>query len=273
MIWKIFFVCFSLFFILLQLGGITNTLQLSEFSITAGYILNIAFVFIAGYFYSLGWEKKLYSSKANNIIFAYLSLFVVLMIVLAFISGFSTLSIQVKFTGQSDMILSLARLLFLVVSVYSLLFIPIIVAYFKYKHHSDEFSNILRPYWKIFLTYLFVTLIANNIYCLIAGNYLQYNLWDLAAIILSLVGTIFAIGYSYNLKLGKQILWKILYIPYIIMSIASIFMCSEEYMDISGFYTVKVSYSGLIFDIMILVAVFYAFYRYAFTQDVYVKAE
>ena len=46
MIWKIVFIIYTLLFLLLQIGGITNTLKISEFTLAAGYILTIALNFL-----------------------------------------------------------------------------------------------------------------------------------------------------------------------------------------------------------------------------------
>ena len=71
MVWKIFFILFALLFAFLQINGITGTMQVTEVNLALGYILSVVYVFIAGYFFALGWRKKLFSLKANNIISFY----------------------------------------------------------------------------------------------------------------------------------------------------------------------------------------------------------
>ena len=60
MVWKIFFILFALLFAFLQINGITGTLQVTEVNLALGYILSVVYVFIGGYFFALGWRKKLF---------------------------------------------------------------------------------------------------------------------------------------------------------------------------------------------------------------------
>ena len=100
MVWKIFFILFALLFAFLQINGITGTLQVTEVNLALGYILSVVYVFIGGYFFALGWRKKLFSLKANNIIFSGILLFILLTVFLAVYSAMPQLFIQSA--GQED---------------------------------------------------------------------------------------------------------------------------------------------------------------------------
>ena len=279
MIWKIFFVLFALLFLFLQIGGITSTFVLSEVNIAAGYILMLAFVFIAAYFFSLGWKKKLFSLKANTINFAFLVLFILLIMASAVIAGMPVMMAYFKYNLVGDISdnaiysSSLMLLILCSIALYSILFSPVICAYFKYKKHFPVMSDVDKPYWKIFLTYFAVTSVINNFYYLIFADKTGYNAWDYIWMAACLIEVFYAIGYAYNIKFGKQLIWKIAFVPYAIYVFAHLFLCSEEFLNASGEYIVKISYVSFAATLIISLLTLFAFYKYAFTHDVYKIAE
>ena len=135
MVWKIFFILFALLFAFLQINGITGTLQVTEVNLALGYILSVVYVFIGGYFFALGWRKKLFSLKANNIIFSGILLFILLTVFLAVYSAMPQLFIQSA--GQEDdsrfiggiVTVSLFSLL-----LYSIIYSPVITAFLSIKN-------------------------------------------------------------------------------------------------------------------------------------------
>ena len=270
MVWKIFFILFALLFAFLQINGITGTLQVTEVNLALGYILSVVYVFIGGYFFALGWRKKLFSLKANNIIFSGILLFILLTVFLAVYSAMPQLFIQSA--GQEDdsrfiggiVTVSLFSLL-----LYSIIYSPVITAFFKYKKYFSEMAEVKRPYWKLFLTYSSVVLIINTVYLLFTLPLSKINLWDWIVMVSVVVDVLFMVGYAYNVKFGKQIIWKIISIPYALLMAASLFLCSEDFMSISQGYLIKESYVVMAGTIIMSVAYFYALYRYAFSKDVY----
>ncbi len=270
MVWKIFFILFALLFAFLQINGITGTLQVTEVNLALGYILSVVYVFIGGYFFALGWRKKLFSLKANNIIFSGILLFILLTVFLAVYSAMPQLFIQSA--GQEDdsrfiggiVTVSLFSLL-----LYSIIYSPVITAFFKYKKYFSEMAEVKRPYWKLFLTYSSVVLIINTVYLLFALPLNKINLWDWIVMVSVVVDVLFMVGYAYNVKFGKQIFWKIISIPYSLLMTACVFLCSEDFMSISQGYLIKESYVVMAGTIIMSVAYFYALYRYAFSKDVY----
>lgn len=270
MVWKIFFILFALLFAFLQINGITVTLQVTEVNLALGYILSVVYVFIGGYFFALGWRKKLFSLKANNIIFSGILLFILLTVFLAVYSAMPQLFIQSA--GQEDdsrfiggiVTVSLFSLL-----LYSIIYSPVITAFFKYKKYFSEMVEVKRPYWKLFLTYSSVVLIINTVYLLFALPLNKINLWDWIVMVSVVVDVLFMVGYAYNVKFGKQTFWKIISIPYALLMTACVFLCSEDFMSISQGYLIKESYVVMAGTIIMSVAYFYALYRYAFSKDVY----
>lgn len=274
MIWKIFFILLALLFTFLQIGGLTSTMMINEFNLASGYIAAGIILFITGYFFALGWKKRLFSLKANNIIFAIIVAFVIFTIVEAVKVGLPVLVFQLKNSSAgnpSDSSIYMTSLLVLLLTafvIYSILYLPAIIAYFKYKKYYSEMSDVQKPYWKIFLTYFAVTLLVNSAYLLFFTDKTNYNIWDYAVMCSCLIDVPFLIGYAYNIKFGKQIIWKLLTVPYIILN-ACTFWCSTDFLNTSQIYLVKESYTVAVLTILTTVAIFYTLYRYAFTKDVY----
>lgn len=275
MIWKIFFILLALLFTFLQIGGLTSTMTVSEFNIASGYVASLILLLILGYFFSLGWKKKLYSLKASNIIFTIIIAFVMFCIFEAVKVGLPSLVFQLKNSSvgnPSDSSIYMTSLLALFLTafiVYSVLYLPVIIAYFKYKKHCSQMSEVQKPYWKIFLTCIAVVTVVNGGYLLFFTDKSYYNVWDYAAIFICIINSLFVIGYAYNIKIGKQIIWKIIALPCAVFSFASVFLNSEDFLRVSRTFLIKESYVSASVTIIITVAVLYALYRYAFTKDVY----
>ena len=270
MVWKIFFILFALLFAFLQINGITGTLQVTEVNLALGYILSVVYVFIGGYFFALGWRKKLFSLKANNIIFSGILLFILLTVFLAVYSAMPQLFIQsAGQEGHSRFIGGIVTVSLFSLLLYSIIYSPVITAFFKYKKYFSEMAEVKRPYWKLFLTYSSVVLIINTVYLLFALPLNKINLWDWIVMVSVVVDVLFMVGYAYNVKFGKQIFWKIISIPYSLLMTACVFLCSEDFMSISQGYLIKESYVVMAGTIIMSVAYFYALYRYAFSKDVY----
>ncbi len=272
MIWKIFFVLFALLFAFLQVDGITSTLPLTEVNLALGYVLGAVYILIAGWFFALGWKKKLYSLKANNIVLTAIILLILLSTGLALSAMMPSLMIQTA--GDADHTRYLGGIVILSVisfSIYSLMYSPAIAAYFKYKKYYHEMTDVKRPYWKLFLTYMAVTCVINAIYILFKSFGQNFNFWDWFTLLTIVIDVMFMIGYAYNIKFGKQIFWKIIAIPYIFISVISVFLSSDDFMKISRSYLIKESYVVMAGTIIVSAATFYALYRYAFSTDVYAE--
>lgn len=270
MIWKIFFILISLLFAFLQVDGITSTMELTEVNLALGYVLSFVFLFIAGYFFSLGWKKKLYSLKANNIIFSGIILFILLTAGMAVNVAMPQLFIQSA--GQNDhtrFIVGILSVALVSLLLYSVIYSPAIVAYFKYKKYYPEMNDVSKPYWKIFLTYYVGILLINTAVLILKYPSVKFNVWDCIMVITVIVDIPFLIGYAYNIKFGKQIIWKIISVPYALFSVAALFLCSDELLQITGSYLVKESYVVMFVYVLTAVAWLYVVYRYSFTKDVY----
>lgn len=270
MVWKIFFILFALLFAFLQINGITGTMQVTEVNLALGYILSVVYVFIAGYFFALGWRKKLFSLKANNIIFSGILLFILLTVFLAVYSAMPQLFIQSA--GQdnhSGFIGGIVTISLFSLLLYSIIYSPVITAFFKYKKYFSEMAEVKKPYWKLFLTYSSVILILDAVYMFFVMPINKMNFWDWIVMISVVVEVMFMVGYAYNIKFGKQTFWKIISIPYVLLTTACVFLCSDDFMSISQRYLIKESYVSMTVSIIIKVAYFYALYRYAFSKDVY----
>ncbi len=279
MFWKILFIFCALVLTYLQFGGLANFMTLAEVNILLGYILSAIIVFILGYFFSLGWNKRLFSLKANNIIFSLIVLYMIFSMVMAVISGITPIVFEIKrqtagTVSDSSIYLSTIMLLGLSAFVlYSLLYSPVIVAFFKYKRRFENLQPVDKPYWKMFLTFLSVYNVTSIIYVLIMADFLTSNLWDILLIISMIYEIFMMVGFAYNIKFGQQFFWKITSIPFVILSCVEFFLCSDQIKDLLYFNLVLNSYVTLAGTIVIAVTMLYALYSYAFKDSVYKKIE
>lgn len=278
MIWKILFVIISLIFCFLNIGGISNGFVLSEFSISLSYIFSIFVIAVLGLFYALGWKKKLFSNKFINLLIIFCILFFVFSVVMSVITGLNIMAVQVKSEfgtlDQAFYMSAISRLLVLSLLIYLLIYSPVLSACIIYKKNCETFSGVNKPYWKVFLTYIAVQGLIYLSSCLVMMDYGALVWGDIVCWVFMAAKVLFAIGYAYNLKIGTQIVWKILALPMLASALAVPFICSEAFLSLTGQHILINSYSGVVCEFLINLAVFYALYRYAFKQDVYkIKTE
>lgn len=279
MFWKILFIICALILAYLQLGGLANFMTLAEVNILLGYILSAIIVFILGYFFSLGWNKRLFSLKANNIIFSLIVLYMIFSMVMAVISGITPIVFEIKrqtagTVSDSSIYLSTIMLLGLSAFVlYSLLYSPVIVAFFKYKSRFENLETVDKPYWKMFLTFLSICNLTSIIYVLVMADYLFINLWDIFLLITLVYGIFMMIGFAYNIKFGPQNLWKITSVPFAAIACAGFFLCSDQVKELLSFNLALNSYVALGVTIIVAVLMLYVLYSYAFKDYVYKKIE
>lgn len=276
-VWGIIFIIYSCLLVFLNFGGLMSGYQITEMNIVIGWILTFVFIFVGGFFYSLGWKKRLYSQKACNVIFACVISVAVLSCLSAVYLSIPQAMAQLRIAAGEDALDSTLRLnaiLFAFVIyllIYTVLNIPVICAYLKYKKHYAEFKEVRKPYWKLFLTYFAAETLISMIFLLFYTDKAELNGFDYVVILSSILDAAILIGYAYNLKLGKKIVWQILMLPYIIFNFLIFAFASEHLLLISQLQLVTDSIAALVAFVISSVAFFYIYYRYAFTKDVYTE--
>lgn len=273
MIWKILFIILALTFCFLNIGGISGGFVLSEFSISLSYIFSCFAVLVLGLFFALGWKKKLFGRKFINFLLVFTFLFFVVSVVISVMTGLNAVAIQVKSQfGNLDRAFymsTISRLLVLSVLMYAVLYAPVLAGCFIYKRKYENFSEVAKPYWKIFLTYVALTGLISLSSVLVLMDYDNVVCGDVVYLLFMFLKIIFSIGYAYDIRIGNQMFWKISGGPMIAVALAEPFMCSEMFLNLTGQHILLDSYSGVIFEFIVNFVVFYALYRYAFKQDVY----
>lgn len=278
MIWKIFFVILVMLLTYLSFGGFAEHIQYTEINLFLSYVLAAIFVFAAGYFFSLGWKKKLFSLRANNIVFTFIMIYVVYCMIASVLGGLPAVVFEYKnqlagTVSESSIYLSALLGLSLVSFVlYSVVYSPLVVAYFKYKKHYEEMKEVKKPYWKLFIVYSLFTILINLANSLFRVDFSMLNAWDYLNIFSVVADVLILAGFAFDKTFGRQIIWKILAVPYIILNIVSLFFCSEEFLEITHLNLLFSSYVVMIASVIVYVIFGYIIFRYAFTDDVY-KAE
>lgn len=165
MIWKILFVLLSLLVIFVNF--VFGSLGEASIYLLAAFIfLDIVYAITLGYFFGLGWKKRIFSKKICNILFAVIVLFVLFSIFQSVHAGLPVMIFNFKanLTGNiaDSSIYMTALLLLSLVSfiIYPLIWLPSIISYFKYKKYFETFEsvNVRFYYISIFYIVLLVTL-------------------------------------------------------------------------------------------------------------------
>lgn len=275
MIWKILFIICAIILAYLQFGGLTNYMTIAEVNILLSYILSCVLIFILAYFYSLGWNKKLFSLKANNIIFSGIVLYIIFSMIMAVLNGIAPVVFDIKYNTagtvpDSSIYLSTVMLLGLSALVlYSIMYSPVIIAYFKYKSRHNNMAPVESPYLKIFLTFFAANNILSIIYTLIMADFMTMNVWDIFIPVFYFYSAFSMIGLAYNIKFGPQKFWKITSIPAIILGFAGFFLSSDQLKELLSLNLIFNSYAALAGAVVFSIITIYVLYAYAFKNDVY----
>lgn len=275
MIWKILFVLMTLLVAFVSVTSQGAFSVLTDYIVIAGVVLMAVVVFTLGYFYSLGWKKRLYSNKASNIILGIICVYILFSIFQSVQAGLPVLILGMKNTlvgnVSDNSVYWTALILVLLTSVvlYSLIWLPSIIAYFKYKKHNENFAPVERPYWKLFVTATFLMFVSGQILFFFMADKSSYNLYDYIATATVLLDALFLFGFAYNIKFFNQLVWKIIAVPYVLLNAGTYFWCSESYRHDTGLSLFQPPVTLSIATIIGMLIYFYVLYRYAFTEDVF----
>ncbi len=274
-IWKLIFVIYCCVLAYLNFGGLMSAYQLTELNLGIGCVLTLGSIFVGGFFYALGWGKKIYSRKVCNIIFALLMTVALALCAFSVYLSLPQSMAQLKLAAGEDVLDATLRLnaillaLIVYILIYSLLNLPVICSYFRYKKRYDELKLVNKPYWKLFLTYSAAYFFVNFVYLLIYTNKSELKGFDYAVILSNLLNAAICIGYAYNLRLGKRLIWQILILPYVVFNFFIPVFSSEHLLFVSQIQLITISIVALVTYSICFVAFFYVYYRYTFTNDVY----
>lgn len=274
-VWGIIFIVYSALIAYLNFGGLMSSYQITEMSVVIGWVLIFVYIFVGGFFYSLGWKKRLYSKKASNIIFSFIIATSVLFCVLSVYLSLPQLMAQLRLSAGEDALESTLRINAILFAsiiyflIYLVLNMPVICSYFKYKKHYEELKEVKKPYWKLFLTFFAALSLINMVFLLLYTDKSQLNIFDYPVMFSGLLDAVILVGYAYNLKMGKKFIWQALMLPYIIFHFLVYSFASEHLLMMSKLQLTYESIATLVANVISFVTFFYVYYRYAFTKDVY----
>lgn len=266
--WKIIFWICSMGLAVLSFKNIDKDCSIHEIiSEPMGFaiFLSILFIFAAlGYFWSLGYKKKLYSKTVNNINLGLLTLFAAGgPIALGLFRGEPATS-KIHLLAS---ILAIAVFIILAFVVSS----PFYLALIQYGKYSDSFETIKAPFIKLLAFFNIITmqlaLVFGNLYhYFVAGH--AHTLKYYAGYSLDVYGLIFLGGVFFDNKIFPQKIWQYTSVPFVILTMADVFY---DKAFIKDFINYPISLK--LFIIIFYAVLFKILYSYAFTKLVYKSDE
>lgn len=273
--WKILFVIYAFLVGGMSFGGLLSEYKVSELTLLLANLMTFVFIFVGGYFYSLAFNKRLFSLQASQIIFSFIISSSVIMYIFSFFTTVPQVMAQLKVLSGEDALDETIRTTAIIVTllyyfvVYLILNLPVIIGYFHYKKRYATMDAVEKPYWKLILTYFAVFYLLDFLYLAIYTDKSQLIPVDYFYILSNIFDALLIVLFAYNIKLGKQIIWKVLLIPYILFTFSALFFGSEHFLEVSQINLVTMSFVSLVTMSIYTVLYFYIFYKYAFKEDVY----
>jgi len=258
--WKILFWLDSIALVIFSFkksSGPSHDHISEQMGLILGLVIFLAFVAF-GYFWSLGYKKKLYTDTFNNIILGLLTLLV--------IGGPISLAFRGTMNSTTEIIasaLTSAVVIILAVIVTS----PFYLALILYKKISNTFEAIEAPFTKLLSMFYILTLEIDMVFGKLYHYFIStqaHTLTDFVYYPLRIYELIFLCGVAFDKQIFPQKFWQYTAIPFFVLSIM------ELYSDKKSLNTIL--HYPLTLQILTAVIIFILFkilYDYAFTTVVY----
>ena len=274
-VWMSVFCVYALFVAIMNFGGLMSPYQITEVNIALGWLLTVVFIFNCGYYFALGWGKKLYSKKAENIIFYSIIAFILLLLCYVVYLCIPDIVSQLRLKAGPDvphhtLLMNAIMFAFIIYFfIYLIINIPFIVAHFVYQKYCETFAVVEKSYLKLFFTFLSAMLIISTLFLLIFSDKSQFKFCDYLILLSNIFDIFVLVNYAYGLKVGKQIVWKVLFGVYLILTPILYLCASEHFLYMTRIQLIGESFVALVVGVLLFVGFFYVMYRYAFTKDIY----
>lgn len=225
MFWKILFWILFVLFCGYNAAGAYNLepqgflIDYTYGQIIFGTILVIWLIFTLGYYWALGWGKRLFPKwLAISML-----VIVILSTVISLLNGFVSMITNfmegaVKYTS-----LNLWFGIFTLVLVITGITIPFIVPVIMYLIKYKNLEEIKEPIYKIFGIYILMSMLDNFVFFLGHLNLAhKFNFWDYSVIfITTLFEIIIVFSYIFEKRVFTKSIWQTLtciYVPYVIFA-------------------------------------------------------
>ena len=268
MVWKVFFVLSVVVLVLTNfLSYNVEALVPSNLEALSSILLSLAIIFGFGIFYSLGWKQQLFSKKAINVFIAIFIINMLMFPIVTIIQSYSDIMLEVN---EPFLALIIAGVMFvMLISIFNLFSIPFYIGLYKYKKNFESLALVQRPCWKLFSFYSILPLLSFTLFALTKWNhFVLYNFVDYFILLSGIYETILLIGFAWNLKIFNKLFWQITSIPYVILTLMSLFWMSDTFNQ--DFHIKEWAFSNPITvaeSVVLMLILFYILYQYAYKRE------
>ena len=291
MFWKSLFFIYLIYVISLTSVQSSDVAQ-SNLPVWLYEVFGITF-FIFGivlalvYLYALGWRKRIVSPLYNKYL---LRCGIVLMIIFA-----TFFCIQGNEYIHNDMLIYAMRegmvprnpdfqallwitrfeiLGYAILRIF-LIFAPFFFGYYFYTKKMQSFETIKFGGRKIFSIFMFLNGIPVILMTILAflENFVAYNIFDIMSLLCSCYLVIGVFGYAFNKKLLEQSFWRISFPIFTIVCFIPSSFNSGNFQRLSQMPTIQQEPILFITETIILIGALYLIYKYAYTDEVFVRKE
>ncbi|MCL2672807.1 MAG: hypothetical protein FWF01_00260 [Alphaproteobacteria bacterium] len=277
MIWKFWFVFYLAVWLLISTFGAaspqTQAIATTNSIIMTGVLISAAWVVLLGYFYALGWKKRLYPEKFHRVF----GLALVLVLAAVVVTG----SIYMSYDALSsrrppagEMLVVTIVVMVVLTAMLAAVLSPVIVALLRYRKRQHHLAPVDSAFWKLVALYAvlnFVTVTAMAFTVYLGNLTAYYNGWDIFLISSGAYPLIFLTGLAYKRKFFNQLFWKISGVFYVAGSPVAAYFSSRQFRTDFEIHFDLWAYNALV--VFIAALYIYALYKYAFTNVVFGKAD
>ncbi len=285
MVWKILFVIYAL--IMLGLGfaglGIENTVRVSPSEAIVNTCVEIVLVFAMIYTFALGWKKRLIPENVHKWLFYFSVISFAAVGILLYINVYAPMYADMILSAMKNgmvprnwdfqMLLAMTRievLIFVLLALF-IIYVPFYLGYYHYSKTMNLLSSAKHSGRKCFAVYAIASymFIYLAMFFGVAGNIMNFNIFDCFATLSSLYIALGLYGYAFNREILNQNFWRITLPVCVVIELLPASFFSADFKSAVGMSITETSPIYMISSFIMTAVAIFMLYLYTCTDAVF----
>lgn len=285
MVWKILFVIYAL--IMLGLGfaglGIENTVRVSPSEAIVNTCVEIVLVFAMIYTFALGWKKRLIPENVHKWLFYFSVISFAAVGILLYINVYTPMYADMILSAMKNgmvprnwdfqMLLAMTRievLIFVLLALF-IIYVPFYLGYYHYSKTMNLLSSAKYSGRKCFAVYAIASymFIYLAMFFGVAGNIMNFNIFDCFSTLSSLYIALGLYGYAFNREILNQNFWRITLPVCVVIELLPASFFSADFKSAVGMSITETSPIYMISSFIMTAVAIFMLYLYTCTDAVF----
>lgn len=285
MVWKILFVIYAFIMLFLAFAGlgVENTLRVTTSEAIVNTCIEVVLVFAMIYTFALGWKKRLISENIHKWLFYFSIASLVAVGILLYIHVYTPMYADMILSAMKNgmvprnwdfqMLLAMTRievLIFVLLALF-IIYVPFYLGYYHYSKTMNLLRSAKHSGRKCFAVYAIASyvFIYLAMFFGVAGNIMNFNIFDCMATLSSLYIALGLYGYAFNREILNQTFWRITLPICIIIELFPASFFSADFKAAVGMSLTQTSPIYMLSSFLMTAVAIFMLYRYTCTDVVF----